>query len=175
MKPDTQPPTPGTARILIVDDEKSIRLVLRAFLEKLEGYEVDLAEDVHQAWALLMKGAFDVVVTDIVLPGLSGVELLQMIRAAAPDVQVILMTGMPTAETASAALRGGARDYLVKPIDRGAFQRAVMTAVHIRRIEAENRRLAAENLRCREALAALAEQRPAADPSAPPSSGLPQP
>jgi len=126
------------SKILIVDDEKGIRVPLRAFLLE-KGYEVEIAEDATQAQAMLLNGVWDVVVTDIVLPGISGVELLKTIRAAAPDVQMIMMTGEPTAETAAEAVRAGASDYLVKPIDKNTILRAVAHAAKVKALE-DNRR-----------------------------------
>ena len=90
------------SRVLIVDDEKSIRLTLRAFLEA-DGYEVEVAPDATLALAMLEESVFDVVVSDIILPGVSGVELLSQIRERDMLVQVIMMTGDPNIETASEA------------------------------------------------------------------------
>jgi signal transduction histidine kinase len=146
---ETPPPSPfrvprskvPRSKVLVVDDEKNIRLMFRVFLQD-EGYEVEVAEDAKQAQALLANGVWDVVVTDIVLPGLSGVELLKAIRAAAPpDVQVIMMTGEPTVETAAEAIRAGACDYLTKPIPKNAILRSVATATHIKQILDETRLL----------------------------------
>jgi two-component system sensor histidine kinase UhpB len=134
------------AHILVVDDEKNIRMTLRVFLQD-KGYAVDTAEDADQALALLSNGAWDVVVTDIVLPGMSGVELLKAIRAAAPLVQVIMMTGEPTVETAAAAVRAGAFDYMAKPIGKDAFLRAVGNAARIKAL-ADERDLLAIAERC---------------------------
>ena len=88
------------ARVLVVDDEKSIRITLREFLSN-EGHEVQMAEDAREAVNLLHADDFDVVVSDIILPRVNGVELLRTIREAAPHVQVIMMTGEPTVETVS--------------------------------------------------------------------------
>ncbi|MEI6148781.1 MAG: HD domain-containing phosphohydrolase [bacterium] len=133
--------------ILVVDDEKSIRVTLCTILQDA-GYEVESAEDAHRAQALLAHGLWDVVVTDIVLPGISGVGLLQIIRAAAPpDVQVIMMTGEPTVETAAEAVRAGASDYLPKPVTKTSILTAVHRATETKRILDENRRLHAET-RC---------------------------
>ena len=127
------------ARVLVVDDERSIRLTLREFLQS-EGYAVEVAEDANRALALLTPGAFDVVVTDIVLPGLSGMELLKAARRAAPEVQVIMMTGEPTVETAAEAVRMGASDYLSKPVTKNAIMRSVASAVLIKTVDEERRR-----------------------------------
>jgi len=147
------------SRILIVDDEKSIRMTLRAILKEA-GYEVDVAEDAQRARALLANGLWDVVVTDIVLPGLSGVELLKAIRSSAPpDVQVIMMTGEPTVKTAAEAVRAGASDYLPKPVTKDSILTAVRRAVETKRILDENRRLQAENRQYQENLEEIVRQR----------------
>jgi putative nucleotidyltransferase with HDIG domain len=149
------------SRILIVDDEKSIRMMLRAILKEA-GYEADMAEDANRARALLANGLWDVVVTDIVLPGVSGVDLLKAIRAAAPpDVQVIMMTGEPTVETAAEAVRAGASDYLPKPVTKAAILTAVHRATETKRILDENRRLHAANRSYQENLEELVRQRTA--------------
>jgi len=91
---------PSMTRVLVVDDEKSIRTSVQAFLRDA-GYEVEIAVDAQSARELLAGGDYDVVVSDIILPGASGVTLLKAIRDASPDVQVIMMTGEPNVETAS--------------------------------------------------------------------------
>lgn len=147
------------SKVLIVDDEKSIRTTLRAFL-KGGGYAVDVAEDADQARLLLASGDWDVVVTDIILPGVSGVELLRAIHATAPpDVQVIMMTGAPTMETAAEAVRSGACDYLIKPVGKDAILRSVAVAAHIKQIYDEKRHLEEEKRRYQETLEDLVKKR----------------
>ena len=123
------------------------------------GYEADMAEDALVAQGLLAQGAYDVVVSDIVLPGVSGVALLQRIRETAPDVQVIMMTGEPTVETAAEAVRAGASDYLTKPVGKDAILRSVATAVQIKRLDDERKRLTEENDAYRRDLERLVEER----------------
>ena len=127
-------PVSHVARVLVVDDEKSIRLTLRTFLQD-RGYEVETADDATQAQALLSRDAYDVVVSDIILPGVSGVELLKAIRAAAPAAQVIMMTGEPAVETAAEAVRAGASDYLTKPVAKAAVLRSVANAIRLKAID----------------------------------------
>ncbi len=129
------------ARILVVDDEESIRETLGIFLRKA-GYEVELAEHVPAAQQWLKDGAFDVVVTDIIMPRLTGVELLEMIRQQWPRVKVILMKGQPTMETAAATVRVGAYDYLTKPIVKEDILHRVGNAVKLKAAEDERARLA---------------------------------
>jgi putative nucleotidyltransferase with HDIG domain len=154
-------PVSHVTRILVVDDEKNVRLSVQEFLRDA-GYEVDAAEDAQRARELLANSLWDVVVTDIVLPGLSGVELLKAIRAAAPpDVQVIMMTGEPTVETAAEAVRAGASDYLPKPVTKASILTAVRRAIETKRILDENRQLHAENRSYQENLEELVRQRTA--------------
>jgi response regulator RpfG family c-di-GMP phosphodiesterase len=129
------------ARILIVDDERSIRVTLCALLGGA-GHEVEAAEDAPQAREMLARARYDVVLSDIVLAGMTGVELLKTIRQEAPDVQVIMMTGEPTVETATEAVRAGACDYLTKPINKEAILRVVGTAAKTKALEDEKRQLA---------------------------------
>ncbi len=146
------------SRVLVVDDEKSIQVTLRSFLQEA-GYEVEIAGDADHARRLLSNGAWDVVVTDIVLPGVSGIELLKSIHAAAPAVQVIMMTGEPTVETAAEAVRAGARDYLTKPANKNAILRSVATEVQMKKIEDEKRHLQEENRKYQENLEKLVTER----------------
>ena len=146
------------SRILVVDDEKSIRTTLRSFLQDA-GYSVEIAEDADRARTMLSKGVWDVVLTDIVLPGLSGMDLLKAIRAAAPDVQVIMMTGEPTVDTAADAVRAGACDYLTKPVVKNAILRSVATAVQMKQIEDEKRCLQEDNRKYQDNLEKLVTER----------------
>ena len=91
------------SHVLLVDDEESIRLTLAVFLSKAV-YTVEVAVTVVKSQQLLKERKFDVVLSDIVMPRITGMELLQMIRQESPDVQVIMMTGQPTVETAAADL-----------------------------------------------------------------------
>ncbi|MCP5523862.1 MAG: response regulator [Verrucomicrobiales bacterium] len=127
------------ARILLVDDERSIRLTLRVFLENV-GHAVALAEDAEQAMVLLEKEHFDILITDIILPGLSGVELVRSLREKDIRLQIIMLTGQPTVETASESVRAGAMHYITKPVSRAALLRVVNQALRLVSIEEERRR-----------------------------------
>jgi len=146
------------ARILIVDDEKSIRRTLGQFLREA-GYEAIEAEDADTALKALNEAEFDVVVTDIILPRVTGVELLRRIHATAPQVQVVMMTGEPTVESASESLRAGAADYLFKPITKAAILRVVANAVKLKTLDDSKRRLEVENRAHRENLERLVDER----------------
>ncbi len=132
------------ASILIVDDERSIRITLKAFLED-EGYRVETAEEAESAMAILKERPVDVVLTDIILPKVSGVQLLRRIRGALPDVPVIMMTGEPSLETASESLRHGAVDYLQKPVGKIDIVKTVRNVLRVKQLNDEKRRLEEEN------------------------------
>ncbi|MEP0761460.1 MAG: response regulator transcription factor [Chloroflexota bacterium] len=106
--------TPQEAHILVVDDEGAIRYSISKTLQRL-GYQVHTAETGEEALEMMQRQEYDVVLTDIRMPGLSGVELLARIKEQAPDAVVILLTGYASLETAIESLRLGAHDYLVKP------------------------------------------------------------
>ena len=146
------------ARILIVDDEISLRHTLGVFLRGV-GHEVVEADDAEVAEQRLVQTPFDVVVTDIILPRVSGVELLQRIQNVAPHVQVVMMTGDPTLETAIESLRAGAVDYLFKPIDKPSIIKVVSNATRIKQLEDTRRKLEEENRLHREHLEALVKER----------------
>jgi DNA-binding response OmpR family regulator len=130
-------PTEGlSANILVVDDEGAIRYSIGKTLQRV-GYQVSAAASAEEALTILGEQLFDVVLTDIRMPGLTGVELLTRIKERAPDSIVILMTGYASLGTAVEALRLGAHDYLIKPISsqdiRTSVQRGVERAYNMRR------------------------------------------
>jgi len=127
------------SKVLIVDDERGMRNTMRQFLE-IEGYEVLLAEHADEAIEHLAAHDIRVVVTDIVMPRVSGVELLRRIQEQDKRIKVILITGEPTVDTAAAAIRSGAYDYLTKPLSRDRLCAVVGSAISLYRLEEENRR-----------------------------------
>ena len=103
-----------SAKILVVDDEAVIREGIRRILEK-EGYQVEPKSSGRVALERLQEEDFDLVITDLKMPGMGGLELLKAIRILQPNVPVILITGYSTVETAVEAIKNGAFDYLAKP------------------------------------------------------------
>jgi two-component system response regulator HydG len=129
------------ARILVVDDEPSARGGLEKLL-KQEGYVVDTAGDGVEALEKFRECAADVVVTDLKMPKMDGVELLKKLREQDHEVPVVVCTAFGDVGTAVQAMRAGAEDYLTKPIDFDALTLAVERALERRelRVEAENLR-----------------------------------
>src|SRR5690606_11710493 len=101
-------------RILVVDDEESIREFLDIMLRK-EGYEVTCAEDGKVALELLKKRSFDMVISDMQMPHVTGLELLKEVKASYPNMVFMLITAFGTTETAVEAMKLGAYDYILKP------------------------------------------------------------
>ena len=130
-------------RVLVVDDEPPQLEILRLILGS-EGYEVATAASGRGALAALRRQPFDVVLTDLKMPDLSGIALLEEILREQPGACVVLMTAHGTIDSAVEAMRKGAFDYLTKPLDREVLLLAVSRAVERTRLVSENRRLREE-------------------------------
>ncbi len=143
------------ARVLVVDDERGIRVTFDAFLAG-EGHEVFTAESVEKAKEVLHEKSIDVVVTDMILPQSSGMDLLSFLRDHDPSIQNIVITGEPTMESVVHAMRLGAFDYRSKPVsgkelvqivrDAARKKEEIDTTHHRLRESREKLRLMAENL-----------------------------
>src|SRR5262245_44930024 len=103
-----------SSSILVVDDERAIQDSL-AWCLRNDGHEVRTARDGEEAMAIMADEHFDVVISDIIMPGLSGLDLLRKARALHPRTLFVLITAYATVETAVEALREGASDYVLKP------------------------------------------------------------
>ena len=125
------------AHVLIVDDEVNIRRVLAAMLKR-EGYEVTTAADGEQALGVLNKTPVHVVVTDLVMPRLGGMELLRRVSADFPDVPVIVITAHGSVDSAVAALKAGAFDYITKPFEQDDLKKVIAKAARAHDLERQN-------------------------------------
>ncbi len=130
-------------RILVVDDEQSMRELLAIMLKK-EGFDVVTAESRAVAAAVLGQGPVGMVITDVKLPDGDGIEILRHVKAASPETVVIVMTAYGSTETAVAALKLGAHDYLQKPFDVDELKIVVRNALERQELREENLRLKAE-------------------------------
>jgi DNA-binding response OmpR family regulator len=115
-------------RILVVDDEPDNCDYLKLVLEK-EGYQVDTLTDPVQCVPEIRKTDYHLIVLDMMMPGMSGTEVLQEIRKVDTDVAVIVATAYPAVETAVASLKAAASDYVKKPIEVPAFLSTVQGAL----------------------------------------------
>ena len=146
------------AKILLVDDEESIRITIGEMIVE-EGHEVFTAKNVTEAFKLLDEQNFDVIVTDIVMPKITGLELLRKIHETSPDIPIVIMTGEPEVRSASEAVRGGAFDYLSKPISRDAITKVIRNATERKMLNDEKKRLEKENRNYKEHLEELVKAR----------------
>lgn len=130
-------------RILVVDDEESIREFLEIMLKK-EGLEVTCAEDGAKAKDILAKKSFDMVISDLQMPNMTGLELLKHVKESYPDLVFMMITAFGTTESAVEAMKMGAYDYLTKPFKIDEVRLNVANALRSRNLEVENRTLKKE-------------------------------
>jgi two-component system response regulator PilR (NtrC family) len=131
------------ARILVVDDEESIREFLEIMLKK-EGYEITLAEDGQKAKDLLTKKTFDMIISDLQMPNVTGIELLKHVKEVSPEVVFMMITAFGTTETAVEAMKMGAYDYITKPFKIDEVRLNIQNALRSKNLEVENRSLKKE-------------------------------
>ena len=148
------------ARVLVVDDELGMRYSLGLFLTSA-GHQVQTAADVPGAMAILETSNIDVVVSDIIMPGQSGLDLLAHIHEHHEGIEVILLTGEPNVETAAHAVRHEAFDYLAKPVSKSALVAVVAKAARAKAQRDMNAQLLKENEQYRTDLERLVETRTA--------------
>ena len=126
-----------SARILVVDDEE---IVIRSCLRILEGngYEIDVAHDGHDALRKVESNTYDVMILDIMMPNLGGMEVLRRVKETHPDIDVIMITGLSQIDTAVQAMKLGAFDYISKPFEPDELKLVVQRARERRQLLQEN-------------------------------------
>lgn len=131
------------ARVLVVDDEESIREFLNIMLRK-EGYDVTCVEDGQKAIDILKKKSFEMVISDLQMPHVTGLELLKHVKENYPDLLFMLITAFGTTETAVEAMKAGAYDYITKPFKLDEVRINIANAIRSKTLETENRSLKKE-------------------------------
>ncbi|MFZ2863980.1 MAG: response regulator, partial [Ignavibacteriaceae bacterium] len=124
-------------KILIVDDEKIVRESLYHWFEE-DNYEVETAEDGETALQKYDKGKYDILLVDMKMPGMSGLDLLSKVKEIDKDALVILITAFASVPTAITALKNGAFDYITKPVDPDELAHTVKKALEQRALKIEN-------------------------------------
>ena len=149
LRPPSEPIEPGSVSLLVVDDNELNRDMLSRRLGS-RGFKVAVAEDGASALAMIEKQDFDLVLLDVMMPGLSGIDVLKRLRERWPesDLPVVMATARDATEDVVEALRLGANDYVTKPLDFAVVLARVETQLSLRRQKQEIRRLA-ENLELR--------------------------
>ncbi|MFI5343084.1 MAG: sigma-54-dependent transcriptional regulator [Chlamydiales bacterium] len=126
--------------ILVVDDEINIRTALAKIIER-QGYVVEIAESGKAALSRLENNFFHLVITDLKLPDINGLEVLKKIKERSPETEVVVMTAYATIETAVNAIKGGAYDYLTKPVEKERLLLLIDKALERQYLSLENQRL----------------------------------
>ena len=140
MTRDQLKPTSHPKTVLLIDDDESLRRVVEYNLHE-EGYGVLTAVDGAAGWRMFQAEAVDLVLTDVRMPEMDGVEVLTRIKAMQPDVPVIMLTAHGTIDSAVEAMKLGAFDYLTKPFNREQLKAAVRKAFEVAALTTENRYL----------------------------------
>src|SRR6266705_2978969 len=126
--------------ILVVDDERGLCAGVQEALQR-EGYTVDAANNTDAALKLADGRLYNLIITDVKMPGLDGLELLRRVKARSRDTMFILMTAFGTVESAVQAMKEGAYDYLSKPLDMQRLRALVLKALEFQALVAENNEL----------------------------------
>ena len=129
-----------TIRVLAVDDERPTRLLMERELPRA-GFRVEVAESGEDALATIRTKDFDVILLDLRMPGVGGMEALRRIRESEATAEVVILTGHPDVETAIAAMKLGAYDYLTKPFKLAELEQVIRRAAERKRLQLENQAL----------------------------------
>ena len=126
-----------TARILVVDDQT---VVVRSCMRILSGpeYQVDVAKDGYEALRKIEETTYDIIILDIMMPGIDGLEVLARVKETHPDIDVIMVTGLPQIDVTVKSMKLGAFDYLAKPFDPNELRLVVQRALAQRRLARDN-------------------------------------
>ena len=127
-------------RILVVDDEPKICHLIEELL-KLEGYQVDVSFSGIEALQMLKMYNYQMLLTDLKMPGIDGLELISKAKKSCPEIRTIMVTGYATVDTAVQSLRHGIDDYITKPFNIFELKKAVKQTLHTRQVAMENVRL----------------------------------
>lgn len=123
--------------VLLVDDDRDVREVLRDTLS-FAGFTVDTAQDGVEAMGKIRGTRFDLVLTDLMMPRMDGVELLKQVKQSQPDINVIIMTGYGSIETAVEAMKHGAEDFITKPANTGELLVRISRSLKVKALKEEN-------------------------------------
>jgi len=128
-------------KLLIVDDEPDMLRLLQMIVREKTPYEVTTTNNPLEALGLAKKGGFDLLITDLKMPGLDGIELLNTVREFDADIPIIIITAFATAEAADAAMEKNAFDFITKPFRKEQILFTIEKAIKWLRIQRENKML----------------------------------
>jgi two-component system, cell cycle response regulator len=123
-----QPDLSHTGKIIVIDDEPSVRKLIKRLLER-KGHFVDTAKTGEEGVSKILDNEYDIVITDMLLPGMDGMEVLKKIKEHTPDIDVVLITGFGSIESAVSFMKAGALDYITKPINSDHLEIVIQKAI----------------------------------------------
>lgn len=130
-----------TERILVIDDEVDMLMLLRMIIEVNTEYEVETTNSPTEGMKLLREKEYDLVITDLKMPGMDGIELFDEFRDQKPEIPFIIVTAYGSPETADEALKKGAADFIAKPFRKDSILFTVKRVLELNRMKKENLRL----------------------------------
>lgn len=133
-----------TERILVIDDEVDMLMLLRMIIEDNTDYDVETTNSPTEGIKLLKENDFDLVITDLKMPGIDGIELFDEFRDLRPEVPVIIITAYGSTETAEEALNKGIADFITKPFRKDSIIFTMKRVLELARVRKENIRLKKE-------------------------------
>jgi DNA-binding NtrC family response regulator len=125
-------------RILVIDDELDMLMLLRMIIEDNTGYEVETTNNPSEALKLLTEKDYNLVISDLKMPGMDGIELFDELREIRPDVPVIIMTAYGSLETSEDAMKKGVADFITKPFRKDSILFTINRVLELARIKQEN-------------------------------------
>ena len=125
-------------RVLVIDDELDMLMLLRMIIEDNTGYEVETTNNPSEGLKLLTEKHFDLVITDLKMPGMDGMELFDECKDIRPDTPVIIITAYGSLETADEALKKGVADFITKPFRKDSILFTIKRVLELARVRREN-------------------------------------
>ncbi len=146
------------SKVLLVDDELSMRMTISEFLRR-DGIDCDVAENAHTALELFVNNEYDLLITDVVMPKMSGIDLMEKVREINQECKIIILTGEPTVDTAVRAVQSQANDYMAKPVMKDDLLKIVRRNLQIKQLNDERKQLFLDNERYSRHLEDMVTQR----------------
>ena len=128
-------------RILVVDDELDMLMLLRMIIEDNTDYEVDTTNNPSEALKMVMENDYDLVISDLKMPGMDGLELFDEVKGMKPDLPLIIITAYGSLETSDEAIKKGVADFITKPFRKDSILFTINRVLELARVRMENIKL----------------------------------
>ena len=125
-------------RILVIDDELDMLMLLRMIIENNTDYEVETTNNPSEALKMVMKNDYDLVISDLKMPGMDGLELFDEVKGMKPDLPLIIITAYGSLETADEAMKMGVADFITKPFRKDSILFTINRVLELARVRREN-------------------------------------